>query len=241
MDWGEFLREWREAALERGFQIEVLMEQEGDEILACSKGEGPCVYLSSGVHGDEPAGPQALLQLLREGFFQDGYRWLICPALNPAGLRKGVRENPQGVDLNRDYLAQTTAEVRVHREWLEGQATPRLFLSLHEDWESSGIYYYEINRGSEKGPSYEELLEAAASYFPPEPERVIDDHEVTKLGWIYHADEPDIPEGWPEAIYLAKSGCELSLTLETPSSMALEKRVGCHVAMVKRAVERMEL
>jgi len=81
----------------------------------------------------------------------------------------------------------------------------------------------------------------AAPYFPPEPELVIDDHEVTKPGWIYHNDEPDIPEGWPEAIYLAKQGCRISLTFETPSSAALEDRISCHVALVMETLKKLEL
>jgi len=211
MNWQEFISEWRQEAEAAGFEVEVLLEKGGYEVLACTKGEGPCVYLSSGVHGDEPAGPQALMELLKEGYFGEGFRWLICPVINPVGLTRGTRENGEGVDLNRDYLKAETPEVRAHIDWLEREKEFCVFLSLHEDWESSGIYYYEINtRGC--GPGYEEMLEAAAPYFPPEPELVIDDHPVTKPGWIFHADEPDIPEGWPEAIYLAKVGCGLSLT-----------------------------
>ncbi len=240
MNWQKWIKEWRTAAMAAGFEVEVIAEKGGYEILGCTKGEGPCVYLSSGIHGDEPAGPQALLRLLEEGFFSNDYRWLIAPALNPVGLSLGIRENGEGIDLNRDYLSKETDEVRAHIKWLQRQATPEMFLSLHEDWESSGIYYYEINRGV-KGASYEEMLAAAAPYFAPEPEMIIDDHEVTKAGWIYHVDEPDIPEGWPEAIYLAKQGCRLSLTLETPSSQELETRICCHIAMVKKAISSFAL
>lgn len=235
-----FISEWREAAEANGFEVEVICEKDGYEILGCSKGEGPCVYLSSGVHGDEPAGPQALMALLKEGFFGEGFRWMVCPVLNPVGLERGTRENGEGVDLNRDYLEKRTPEVTAHIAWLEQQEMPEIFLSLHEDWESSGIYYYEISCGG-TGAGYEEMMAAAAPYFPPEPELVIDDHEVTKPGWIYHNDEPDIPEGWPEAIYLAKQGCRISLTFETPSSAALEDRISCHVALVMETLKKLEL
>lgn len=240
MNWSNFLKDWQAAADEQGFKSEILLEKEGLPILACTKGAPDLrtVYLSSGVHGDEPSGPQALLGLMQSGFFNEQFHWLICPVLNPTGLTAKTRENAGGIDLNRDYHQCKADEVCAHINWLKKQETPALFLSLHEDWESTGFYYYEINTGAES-PSYEEVLTAAAPFFPPEPENIIDDHEVTKPGWIFHPDYPDIPEGWPEAIYLSRMGCPLSLTFETPSSKELVKRVACHQAVVRCAVERL--
>lgn len=240
MNWSGFIAEWKAAALERGFEVEVMLEREGLQILACTKGKvkeaGHPVYLSSGVHGDEPAGPLALLRLLQEGFFDESRAWQICPCLNPTGLQRGTRETKDGVDLNRDYLRKEAPEVQAHVRWLERQAQARIFISLHEDWESTGFYYYEIRCG-EEGPRYEEIITAAAPFFPPEPQEVIDDHKTTRKGWIYHKDQPDLEDSWPEAIYLARRNCSLSLTFETPSSMDLEDRIGCQMAVVRKAVE----
>ncbi len=241
MDWRTYLSRWESLAGERGFSTETLLEVDDHPVFASTKGDSskPAIYLSSGVHGDEPSGPQALLQLLEAGDFDDRYQWLICPCLNPIGLAAGTRENGKGIDLNRDYHQCQSAEVCAHIEWLKQQPVPHLFLSLHEDWESSGFYFYEINQGS-PGPTHREILAAASSEFPPEPELVIDDHEVTEPGWIFHPEHPDIPEGWPEAIYLAKMGCPLSLTFETPSKQLLEKRIACHQAVVREAIHRLD-
>ena len=237
MDWHAFLSDWQNQAAERGFESETLVEVGGFPILASSKGDPskPTVYLSAGVHGDEPAGPQALLALLGEGFFDDRFHWLICPVLNPTGLTAQMRENADGIDLNRDYCLCKSEEVCRHISWLKKQEVPQLFLSLHEDWESSGFYFYEINL-RDKASFHREILASAAPIFPPEPETVIDDHEVTEPGWIYHSEHPDLPEGWPEAIFLAKLGCPLSLTFETPSQGALESRITCHKAVIKEAI-----
>ncbi len=242
MNWQNFLKEWRDEAAARGFQSESFVELAADPLLASAMGDPskPTIYLSAGIHGDEPAGPQALLSLLKQDFFNDRFHWLICPALNPTGLVRKTRENSQGVDLNRDYCLCNSEEVRGHISWLKKQEVPRLFLSLHEDWESSGFYFYEINL-RDQGTFYKEILEAAAPHFPPEAEMVIDDHEVTEPGWIYHSEHPDLPEGWPEAIFLAKMGCPLSLTFETPSAAPLEERVACLEAVVKAAVARAPL
>ena len=238
MNWHRFLDEWKEAAEAQGFTVELILEKAGYPIFACEKGDSklPIIYLSSGVHGDEPSGPQALLSLMKAGFFDERFRWLICPVLNPTGLVVGTRETAEGIDMNRDYLMCQSPETCAHIQWLEKQSAPQLFLSLHEDWESTGFYYYEINTGAD-APAYEKILSAVAPFFPPEPEEEIDDHPVTKPGWIFHPDHPDIPEGWPEAIYLSRKGCPLSLTFETPSSQALADRIASHEAAVRCAVE----
>ena len=242
MDWHAFLRDWSQEAAARGFESEVFAEVAGYPLVASTKGDvsKPCIYLSSGMHGDESSGPQALLALLKEGFFDERFHWLICPVLNPTGLEAGTRENARGIDQNRDYCVCEAEEVCSHIAWLNRQRIPGLCLSLHEDWESSGFYFYEINTSGQES-AHQRILEAAAPFFAPEPSNMIDDHEVTAPGWIYHSEQPDIPEGWPEAIFLAKRGCPLSLTFETPSSMALEDRMGCHQAVVREAVSCCQL
>ncbi|NJR43868.1 MAG: M14 family metallocarboxypeptidase [Akkermansiaceae bacterium] len=67
----------------------------------------------------------------------------------------------------------------------------------------------------------------------PEIGPEIDGHEVDGPGWIYHPAEPDFPENWPEAIFMAKNGCPLSFTFETPSSALIEHRIAAHAAGVR--------
>lgn len=193
------------------------------------------VYLSAGIHGDEPAGPLALLRLMEEGFFQPGIDWVICPALNPTGLARGTRENAAGIDLNRDYWTRSSEETRAHAGWLGSRKIPDLFLSLHEDWETTGFYFYEINLGPDRPERAAWIIEAVKPWFTPEPADDIDGHTPRTPGWIYHEAEADVPEGWPEAIYMAKLGCPLSFTFETPSHAALEARVAAHCAAVRAA------
>ena len=232
-----FLREFRAEAEQRGFVAVELAQTTAGPILAfVSAVEGKPAYLSAGMHGDEPAGPLAALELLRSGFFEKGMAWTICPALNPTGLAANTRENAEGIDLNRDYLRRQSIEIRAHAEWLESQPCPQCFFSLHEDWETSGFYFYEINLGDDRPDRAAAIMDAVRPWFPPEPEALIDDHETRAPGWIYHHADADLPDLWPEAIFLAKRGCPVSFTYETPSSAELESRIAAHVAAVQRAV-----
>ncbi len=231
-----FLSAFRVAAEMAGFLPVILLELDAGPLLAWEKpGNGPKVYLSSGMHGDEPAGPLALLDLMRSGFFTPDIHWSLCPALNPSGLAAGTRENADAMDLNRDYWLRSTREIRAHAAWLDTLSLPDLFISLHEDWETAGFYFYEINLRDDQPERARLILEAAAPWFEAEAGPEIDGHEVRADGWIYHAAEPDLPEGWPEAIYLAKSGCPVSFTFETPSHAPLHYRVAAHAAAVRAA------
>ncbi len=192
------------------------------------------IYLSAGIHGDEPAGPLAVLEMLRDPFFsRSPDDWTICPALNPGGLRANTRENPAGIDLNRDYQRRESPEVAAHAAWLLENPPPHLFLSLHEDWEATGFYFYEINLHDDQPARARRILDAASEHLPVESSAVIDDHPVRQPGWIHHAAEADLPDAWPEAIFLTKNGCPLSFTFETPSRANLEKRIAAHLAAVQ--------
>lgn len=237
-DVDKYLLDFHDLAHERGFACETLAEVGGYEIAAFSKNsEGaPRVYISSGIHGDEPAGVYALLEMLRDGLFDDRVEWRLCPLLNPSGLAAGTRENAQGVDLNRDYRRKTSSEVRAHADWLARQPVPEMFVSLHEDWESTGFYLYEIQKRGCRSTA-QAILSAAAAMIEAEPSALIDDHKVREAGWIFHEPRADYPNDWPEAIFMAEMGTRVSYTLETPSSLPLEKRIACHKLAVRAAVE----
>ena len=242
IDWSAYHLAFRHAAEAAGFAEALLLELPAGPILMWERpGSGPCIYLSAGIHGDEPAGPLALLELLRDGFFEIAdIHWLICPTLNPSGLHAGTRENAGGVDLNRDYWARGSQEVTAHTRWFQQATVPDIFISLHEDWESSGFYFYEINLHDDQPERARSILDAVQICFPPEIGPEIDGHTVREPGWIYHEAEADVPEGWPEAIFLAKLGCPVSFTFETPSQATLSERVRAQTAAVRAACRKFQ-
>lgn len=84
-------------------------------------GDGPeVVLIIASIHGDEPAGTPLVRELsayLREkpGVVA-GRRVIIVPAANPDGLRKNLRHNVRGVDLNRNFPAGNYATASKHGE-----------------------------------------------------------------------------------------------------------------------------
>lgn len=191
----------------------------------------PHLYLSAGIHGDEPAGPYAALEILKQPELVRGLDVTIFPLLNPAGLAAGTRENADGIDLNRDYRESKSDEIRSHVEALLTLGRFDLSLCLHEDWETTGVYFYELNLTSRPGCS-REIQAAMARHLPIEPRAVIDDFEAVN-GIIYrnatHLRQERLD--WPEAFYLSHHHTELGYTFETPSKAApLATRVATQVS-----------
>ncbi len=195
------------------------------------------VYLSAGIHGDEPAGPLAMRQLLAEDRWPVDLSLWVCPCLNPTGLARNTRENADGIDLNRDYRHLQTEEVRAHVGWLEAQPTFDLSLCLHEDWEAHGFYVYEVNPN--QLPSFAETIVAAvAQVCPIEQAALIDDWQAA-AGIIRPAVNPAERPQWPEALYLRTHKTQLGYTLEAPSDFPLPTRVAALVTGVRAVLDRL--
>ncbi|MGJ8656760.1 MAG: M14 family metallopeptidase [Akkermansiaceae bacterium] len=223
-----------------GAVCEVYAEVDGHELRGYDllRENLPVVYISTGMHGDEPGGPEALLSMLESGLLDRPLSFHVCPMLNPTGFALGTRENARGKDMNRDYHHLRNAEVKGHVKWLEARK-PELFISLHEDWESKGFYYYEINTCGDVPERYEYMAERISEVMPLEAEELIDEHAVRCRGWIYHEAEADLMGHWPEAIYMAKRGCVLSFTFESPSALEMRHRVAVQSAAVNSLLDFM--
>ena len=181
------------------------------------------IYLSAGIHGDEPAGPLAIADLLqRDDWPPDAELW-ICPCLNPTGFQNRTRQNAQGIDLNRDYRSAKAPEVRAHLALLNRLPQFDLTVCLHEDWESRGFYLYELNPDCQ--PTLAEAVVSAVSQVCPIDPSAIIDGRAAETGIIRPNLDPASRQDWPEAFYLIQQKTRLSYTLEAPSDFELPVRV----------------
>jgi hypothetical protein len=195
----------------------------------------PHIYLSTGIHGDEPAGPLAMRQLLQENQWPRNASFWICPCVNPTGFALHQRENSEGIDLNRQYLQPKADEIIAHIKWLEKQPEFDFCLALHEDWESHGFYVYELN--PDNRPSLAEAITSRVSAVCPiDPSELIEGRPAQN-GIIRPIPDPITRLLWPEAFYLLKHKTRLSYTVEAPSDFPLSVRVNALVTAVRAAVE----
>lgn len=195
-----------------------------------AKAEPLRIYISTGIHGDEPAGPLAALRLLRENRWPQNAEIFLLPCLNPTGFTRNSRENFQGVDLNRDYLEPKTDEIRAHIAWFEKQSPFDISLCLHEDWESAGFYVYELNPDAR--PSFAQAIVNAVSAVCPIDLSPEIEGRPAAGGIINPNLDPRTRPQWPEAFYLISYKTRQSYTLEAPSDFPLVTRVDALVAGV---------
>ena len=175
------LRELESVARSQGWDFEIFHKLKDFGLIALRRTASPQnskltknIYISAGIHGDEPAGPLAVLQLLKENRWPENANIWICPCLNPAGFSLNTRENASGIDLNRQYLKTEAEEIKAHIAWLERQPRFDVSLCLHEDWESQGFYVYELNpdQQSSFAPA---ILKSVAEVCPIDMSPVIED------------------------------------------------------------------
>ncbi|HXQ81837.1 MAG TPA: M14 family metallocarboxypeptidase [Opitutaceae bacterium] len=219
-----------------GFRSEPFGDSGGFPLFALTRhtrGPRPRIYVSAGIHGDEPGPPLALLSLIESGEFDGRAVWFICPMLNPQGLARGTRENASGTDQNRDYRHLASPEVRAHVRWLARQPNFDLAVCVHEDWESAGFYLYELNPDGR--PSLADPMIAAASRVCAIDQSPTIEGREAKGGVIRPTFNPLEREKWPESIYLQVNHTRLSYTIETPSSLPLATRVEALRAALKAA------
>jgi protein MpaA len=235
------LRDIKIAAQSHGWASEVFFKIGDLELLALHRSpevrgqrSEVRIYISAGIHGDEPAGPLAALKLIQESRWLENTEIFLLPGLNPAGFALNRRESADGKDLNRDYRHLETAEVAAHIRWLERQPNFDAAFCLHEDWESHGFYVYELN--PDHRPSLAgKMVEAVARVCPVDLSPVIEGRE-TKGGIINPNLDPASRPQWPEAFWLITHKTRLSYTLEAPSDFPLNTRVNALVAGVNAAL-----
>jgi murein peptide amidase A len=203
----------------------------------------PAVAISAGLHGDEPAGPWALLELMEARELDSSFCYRIWPCINVSGFAAGTRVNADGVDINRTFDGiGTSPEARVV---LAANRSRRfqLSLDLHEDCDAVGFYCYEYG-GDGIGPRVIATLESAG--FPIDPldttfdlagplddahcvrehGRLVADalHEQTALGGLSYS------------MAISRDGAPRALTFETPSSARWQTRLAMQRAAVLSAI-----
>ncbi len=240
-DYGELLRRWRELDGSSGLIVRTLCEAGGHPVLAveserAASGEPGGLYLSAGVHGDECAPVWALLAwaegasaILRERPV------VILPCLNPVGLLWNTRLDGDGIDLNRCFENGSHPVVGTWQGFLQGRRFETA-INLHEDYDASGIYLYELTRGESAGDA---LLAACEGIIPRERAGEIDGSPFAN-GLLVRSTEIEqvVAErlgGFPEAAYLFLKHAGTGYTFETPSELDLTRRIAAHLAFLEAA------
>lgn len=204
----------------------------------------PRVAIAAGVHGDEPAGPWALLHLVERDELRPEFSYRIWPCTNPSGFIRQTRQNADGTDVNRTFGGAGTSPEAAAIVAANSGLTFVLSIDLHEDCDARGFYCYEYG-GGELGQRVVGTL--AAKGFPIDPLEAtfdlagpLDDAEYAREPGRIVADaaqEALALGGLSYSLALARGGVRRVLTFETPSGAAWETRLAIHAAAVSCAID----
>ena len=236
-DYAHLVKRWRAAAPKAGLALEVFAEADGYSLLHLfskkSPPNAPSIYFSAGIHGDEPAATEALLEWIeRNSNLAQRLNLRIFPCLNPWGLVHNKRTDAEGRDLNRCYRDCSLPLIAAHRRLVE-KSRYDLALILHEDYDAQGAYLYETSPAKPRWG--ERIIAAMARQIPPDPRRRIDTSRA-KEGIIRRRITQNIMPDWPEAFLLHFHGATRVFTIETASEFHIDTRVEAHVAAIDAAI-----
>ncbi len=186
------------------------------------------ICFSAGIHGDEIAGPNAVLRYLSK--FNPDIHLLIFPVANPYGFDREQRYNALKHDINRRFCDRLLVGEAKTVHNLIKKCQPDLFCSLHEWKAEDGYYMYASDKIQEE--TYLKIPKIADKHFKVFNNRKVNNEEV-KQGIIWHPQD-----GYEDD----RSRCTLEnkvytmgihyLCIETPSKADLEDRVACQTSII---------
>ena len=232
------IKKWRILAKKAGLKIRKVSEEDGVpfyELCSVKSISQAKLYISAGIHGDEPAGTEGLLHWAENNHeLLSKIRLVVYPCLNPWGLIENSRFNVKGNDLNRswDKCGEVIISEVIKRS--EG-ARFSLAINLHEDYDANGIYLYEPPNGKKRDDLADKILKSGGKYIPIDTRKKIEGRWA-RNGVIRPAASSLPKEGLPEAAFLQKFRSDRTFVFETPSECDLRIRVQAQVAMLERAV-----
>ena len=201
----------------------------------------PAIALACGVHGDEPAPPWALLDLVERGELEARYAYRIWPCTNPSGYAAGTRENAEGVDVNRSFgrggqTPEARAIVTSNRD-----RKFALSLDLHDDCDAQGFYCYEYGEGDVGRRAIEAVAAAGhpiqdlrdCDLGGPLDDVYLDDGVVRAPA----AAEAQAIGGLSYTLSVVRHAARRALTFETPLRLPWEQRLEIHRIAVKAAID----
>lgn len=199
------------------------------------------VCLSAGIHGDEPAGVEALLTLLESPDlyepFLPHFDFTLFPCINPSGYEHDTRTNSQGFDLNRKFdKKRPPKEVSLIRGVLEAKKFV-LSMEFHEDVDTDGFYLYELKRVK---PYWGEAIIQEVAEFCPINLREEIEGMPSSGGIIRRSAEQVLnrKKDWPQAIYQFRKGTPHTITSETPITLPLQDRAKIHLTVFDTAIRQ---
>lgn len=247
MDYRDYLKRfWEHARIAHVFEYGTVNEggREYPLIAAATEGKHTLV-ITSGFHGEEPAGPLTLLENLPEVVEYAGARNVglrVYPCINPSGFEDGTRYNRSGEKPNNDFLRYEVAEgvwkgelargepflrwtlfdggpkeTRAVRSELHRCDRPNAALDIHQDRYLKEPLTYAYVFGGDQ--NYASLVERAEAHARVVRDTKVDEHNRTNELGLIEFNDGSVTD------YYFRRGVPYTAALETTTDTPLQR---CH-------------
>lgn len=200
------------------------------------------VLLTGGLHGNEPAGVEFLMQfaegLARGDFSWSGVAFDIVPVVNPWGWIHGRRRNAQGHDLNRDFASFKAQETIIMRQ-LHERTSYDLMVDFHEDSHVGGFYFYRLAHPDEAlcRQIIERVRNAGHPIHHGRVSRIFQARDGVISCAMWSLRLARATRQLSMSNYFRLEGCPQAFLFETPRRAPLESRVAMNHAALTALLE----
>lgn len=190
------------------------------------------ILITGGMHGDEPAGVEAVFSFLARDNSEllNHFSFVVIPCVNPYGYIHEIRENKDNVDINRSFETDDVAEAVIIKDAIRKMQFT-LAIDFHEDYEADGFYLYEGVRNEQYlGPKISNLIKSIGAIDTKDSG---EDTTAISQG-VYRVASKWGAKGLSP--YLLHYHCEHVIIPETPTVWDLNQRVAVHLGILDAAL-----
>lgn len=206
----------------------------------------PRLLVTAGIHGEEQAGPLAILRWLIEAtdIVLAKANVSFIPIINSYGFANKKRYGLSGIPTNGGFGSNKTqdpspeGQILVNNIGILRPLAETGFMALHEDITTKESYIYTLEVTEEPGSFTKGLRRELSKFFPKVYDGIayispIDNRTgpICKKGLVYNYHDDSL-----EAL-MFQLGVPRCAVPETPGQRGLSKRVEAHVALITKFIE----
>lgn len=208
----------------------------------------PHILIVAGFHGEEKAGPLAIIKWLESKQIPSRVDISFLPVINPVGFNIGKRYNSQNQKSNAGFChpelgdaPSREGQILLANEIILKKLARNGFLSLHEDITTTEYYMYAYESNGQPSIMAKQIRNVEDRFF----QRYGDGNGVVTDGsTVLYPERAIVNEGLVFNLcdgsyedFRMHQGCRHAFATETPGKLRISKRIGANMAIIDKFIE----
>lgn len=208
----------------------------------------PHILIAAGFHGEEKAGPLAIMRWLETKQIPSRIDLSFIPVVNPVGFNTGQRYGNSALKTNAGFChpeigdaPSPEGQILLINEGNLKKLARNGFLSLHEDITTKEYYCYSYEPYDKPSDFIRTIRDVEDRFFG----RYKDGNGViTDCSSVLYPDRAIVYEGLVHNLcdgsyedFRMHQGCKHSMATETPGLLRISRRIGANMAIIDKFIE----